>query len=208
MNRMAKFVLGLVMTGACLADAHAATQEEKVLEELNLARTKPAEYAKYVENHKRRFIDDRVYSMPGRGRIATQEGKAAVDEAIEFLKKAQPVGKLSMSKGLSEAAMDHCKDLGKSGKTGHTGSDGSKMTDRMNRHGKWQRACGENIAFGPSDARQIVIQLIVDDGVANRGHRVNIFKKDFKVVGIAVAPHAKYGNMCTMDFAGGYVDKR
>jgi uncharacterized protein YkwD len=52
------------------------------------------------------------------------------------------------------------------------------------------------------------MQLIIDDGVASRGHRVNIFKKDYKVVGIAVGPHKKYGEMCAMDFAGGFVDKK
>jgi len=192
----------------CAAGAWAATNEEKVLEELNLARTKPAEYAKHLEKHKMRFIDDKLYAAPGRGRIMTQEGRAAVEEAIQFLKKAKPVGKLKLSKGLSQAAADHCKDLGKTGKTGHTGSDGSTMTDRMNRHGKWQKTCGENIAFGPDDAREIVMQLIIDDGVAGRGHRTNIFKQEFTVVGISVGLHPKYGNMCAMDFAGGFVDKR
>ena len=78
----------------------------------------------------------------------------------------------------------------------------------MGRHGKWPKTCGENIAFGPDEAREVVMQLIIDDGVASRGHRVNIYKKDFKVVGISTGAHKKYGRMCTMDFAGGFKDKK
>lgn len=194
----------LAMTGVIQA---ATTEEEKVLEELNLARTQPQKYVKFLEDHRRRFVEGKIYTS-GHGRIMTQEGTAAVDEAIEFLKKAKPIGKLTMSKGLTKAAEDHTKDIGKLGKTGHTGSDKSTSSERMERHGQWQKTCGENIAFGPSNAREIVVQLIVDDGVANRGHRENIYKSDYKVVGIYIGPHAKYGKMCCQDFAGGFVDKK
>jgi uncharacterized protein YkwD len=207
MKIMKSLYVALVL-GLSLATVRAGSNEQKFVDELNLARTKPAEYAKFVEKHKKRFIDEMMYKMPSRGRIRTQEGKKAVDEAIEFLKKAKPVGKLKLSKGLSKAAEDHTKDIGKAGVTGHTGTDKSTMTDRMGRHGKWQKTCGENIAFGPDDAREVVMQLIIDDGVASRGHRVNIYKKDFKVVGISTGAHKKYGRMCTMDFAGGFKDKK
>ena len=51
-----------------------------------------------------------------------------------------------------------------------------------------------------------MLQLIIDDGVKNRGHRTNIFTGAFRVVGIATGSHAKYGSMCVMDFAGGFDD--
>ncbi len=203
-----KITMLLIAVVALAGSVQAGPDEDKVLAELNLARTQPKKYAAFVEQHKGRFIDDNVFNMPGRGRIRTQEGKSAVDEAIAFLKKVKPVGKLTMSKGLSKAAADHTKDIGKTGKTGHTGSDGSSSSDRMERHGKWKKTCGENVAFGPGTARAIVMQLIIDDGVANRGHRTNIYKPEYKVVGLAVGPHAKYGKMCCQDFAGGFADKR
>ena len=184
-------------------------EEQKIVDELNLARTQPAKYAKLTEKYKKTFIDDKTYKMPGTStRIRTQEGKKAVDEAIAFLKKAKPVGKLKLSAGLSKAAAEHVKDLGKSGKTAHKGSDGSSPSERMNRHGKWQKTSAENLAFGPDDPRHIVMQLIIDDGVANRGHRTNIFNKDLKVVGVSVGDHKKYRRMCAMDFAGGFVEKK
>lgn len=47
----------------------------------------------------------------------------------------------------------------------------------------------------------VVCQLIVDDGVANRGHRANCFSKDFLLVGVASGVHKQFKDMCVMDFA-------
>ena len=78
----------------------------------------------------------------------------------------------------------------------------------MNRFGKWSVTAGENIAYGAGDAREIVIQLVVDDGVASRGHRANVFGAAFKYLGVGVGAHPKYGAVCVQDFAGGYEEKK
>jgi hypothetical protein len=38
------------------------------------------------------------------------------------------------------------------------------------------------------------------------GHRKNIFIGAYKVAGIAIGPHKAFGNMCVIDFAGGFSD--
>lgn len=78
---------------------------------------------------------------------------------------------------------------------------------RVNRYGGWEKAIAENISYGPSGARDIVVSLIVDDGVPGRGHRQNIFNPDFRAAGTACGPHAVYGTMCVIDFAGEYREK-
>lgn len=180
--------------------------EAAVVAELNLARTDPKGYALYLRGY-RAMIHNGVYERPGEIGILLQEGTRAVDEAIGFLEKRSPVGALTPSRGMSRAARAQALDQGKSGATGHSGSDGSSPFDRMSRYGKWATTAGENAAYGPSDARGIVIQLIVDDGVSSRGHRANIFNEAFKVVGVGVGPHPKYGTVCVQDFAGGYEEK-
>ena len=90
--------------------------------------------------------------------------------------------------------------------TGHTGSDGSSMTDRMSRHGQWLPTCSENIGYGDTDPFEIVMSLLVDDGVPSRGHRTNIMNGDSLVVGVACGPHQRYGTMCVQNFAGGFID--
>ena len=178
--------------------------ERAVLAEINLARTKPAEYAEHVRKFRGTHHGGRQFSLGGNRLLVTKEGLPAVDEAIRFLEKAGPLGPLTPSEGLSLAAQDHVKDIGPKGIVGHDGSDGSKVADRVNRHGRWLRRVGENISFGYAEARGIVTQLIIDDGVPDRGHRKNIFTRQYATAGVAFGPHKSLRNACVIVFAGGF----
>lgn len=180
--------------------------ENSVLDELNLARTNPQTYARILEDYRKQF-QGRLVKRPGKIDLMTSEGTAAVDEAIRELKGRKPMQGFRISRGMSLAAKDHVKDTGPRGSTGHSGSDGSKPFDRMNRHGKWLRSAGENISYGNDEGRAVIIQLIVDDAVAGRGHRKNIYNASFEVVGIACGPHKVYGTMCVQTFADDYQEK-
>lgn len=180
--------------------------ELEILAELNLARTQPAAYAEILREY-RTFIRGTYLERPGEVTVVLNEGAKAVDEAIDFLSRQKGIPPLSLSKGLSLAARDHAKDQGKTGQTGHGGSDRSTMGQRIVRYGAWERTAGENIAYGGETARDVVIQLIVDDGVASRGHRGNIFNADFLVVGIAFGTHPGFRTVCVQDFAGAYREK-
>jgi uncharacterized protein YkwD len=70
----------------------------------------------------------------------------------------------------------------------------------MRRRGIAHRSMGEAISYGAAGL-QVVIDLIVDDGVPDRGHRHAILNPIYREVGIAIGPHRRYGTMCVMDFA-------
>ena len=125
-----------------------------------------------------------------------------MDQAIAFLESAPPVEPLEWNETLFLAARDHARDQSRTAITGHAGSDGSTMAQRIERYGRWTGSAAENIEYSDSDARRIIINLIVDDGVAGRGHRRNIFNRDLKVAGSAIATHPIYRNVCVIDFAG------
>lgn len=164
----------------------------QILDELNLARTQPQQYAQIVAARVESYRD------PARARTGR--------EAVEFLRKAKPLPPLTWSQGISQAALSHALDIGPRGGSGHRSAQGDSPWKRMARFGKWQGYAGENIDYGNSSARSIIVSLIVDHGVSSRLHRKNIFNPNFRVTGIAVGSHATAGSMCVMDFATSFIE--
>jgi uncharacterized protein YkwD len=183
-----------------------ATSERLILDEINLARTNPTEYIKYLEEFKPRFKGLEI-SFPDGRTLVTNEGIAALNDAITFLREQKPLPPFELRKGLTLAARDHLRDLIMTGKSGHYGSDGSKPEDRASRYGAWRDSVGENIVYDTRSARDTVIGLIIDDGVANRGHRRNIFKLTFHAIGLAMGEPSKTPALTVITFAGDFTDK-
>jgi uncharacterized protein YkwD len=180
--------------------------ERGIIAEMNRARSNPPAYSKVLLNWRNRFRGKQVQLKP-RLFLQTQEGTSAIDEAIRALKKTRPVATLKFSRGLTLAARDHVRDQGNRGITGHNGRDGSTPFQRMERYGKWQSIAGENIAYGPDSAQAVVRDLIVDDGVADRGHRTNMFQPRYRLAGVACGYHSRYRVMCSISYAGGYRER-
>ena len=192
------------------ADADYLTGIEKdVILEMNKVRTDPKKYAKLYLQPRLKYYQKNNYMVPGEITLITKEGAKAVKECIKALNKTKSMGILKPEKGLYLAAKDHVKDQGKTGQTGHTGSDKSSPKDRIVRHGSfgssWSMA--ENIAYGSVTGRDIVVDLLIDDGVKNRGHRVNILNGDFTQTGAAYGEHAKIRTTCTIVYARGFISK-
>ena len=196
----------LTVSPAFAAEKNAdAASGQAVIREMNLARQNPALYATFVQELRSRMSGN-VLVLPGHTRIRTKEGTAALDEAIRFLQSAQPLAALTLSRGMSRAAADHCTDQADGG-FGHEGKDRSHAGQRIARYGNFSGSWGENISYGKSTARDVVLALIIDDGLPARKHRKNIFNPNFNFAGAAFGRHARFGTMCSMDFAGGYAER-
>lgn len=198
-------MLAFVLTLALLTLAPNGAQDpddrvvaREVERQINLARTDPRAYAHRLRAHRAHY-EGRVFRDPRAISIETQEGVAAVDEAIAFLERQTPLPPLADNAILRLAAADHVEDQGPFGAVGHEGSDGSSFVDRIVRHGG-PASGGENISYGGDSGEAVVIQLIVDDGVPNRGHRTNIFRPGYVSQGAACGRHRAYRYMCVIDF--------
>ena len=179
-----------------------STVEQNLVAEHSRIRQDPQSYVPVLEDYLASM--NRQGGIPhGCGRnctLLTQEGRPAVEEAIRFLRSQSPVGPVSASSDVARAAKAHATDQ-VHGAVGHNSSDGSSFFDRLNRFGIKSTGVGENIAYGPSTARAVIMNLIIDDGVANRGHRTNIFAPDWTAAGAGCGPHATYRTVCVINYA-------
>jgi uncharacterized protein YkwD len=209
MTRLTFFAASLVLVAPFLSNQAFAGEEcvsgSAVIREMNLARQNPALYASYIEELRSHF-DGRSLVLSGHTRWCTKEGVGALDDAIHFLRSVRPLSALTLSPGMCRGAADHCADQ-MNGAMGHDGSDRSNPGARMSRYGVWSSSWGENISYGKTTAHDIVIALIIDDGLPARKHRQNIFNPNFNYAGAAYGAHARYRSVCSIDFAGGYTER-
>jgi len=178
----------------------------EIVKEINLARKDPKKYAAFIKEFKKNY-DGKNFKRLGKKTIATHGGAGIADEAIGYLMQVQPQPPLNLMKGMSLGAKDHVLDIVLTKVTGHQGTDGSFPGDRISRFGTWKDAVGENICYGFDTAREIVMWLIIDDGMSDRSHRINIFRSEFHIAGVHLAEHPLYDFICVITFAGEFEEK-
>ena len=77
--------------------------EQEMISEINLARTRPSEYAAFLEGLRPRF-SGKEYRQPGKPGLLTEEGAAPLEEAIKVLRAARPISPLTVAKGMCSGA--------------------------------------------------------------------------------------------------------
>lgn len=182
--------------------------EREVIHELNKVRSNPRRYAEQYMEELRSAFKGKLFYPPGKEvPVKTQEGIRPLEECIRVLKKTDPRPLLQPAKGLAQAAAELVDDQQKHGGIGHISRKGANPQKRIERYGKWDVCASEDITYGSMEARQIVISLLIDDGVPNRGHRKNILNPCTHFAGAATGSHPTYRNMCVIDYAGSYSSK-
>lgn len=109
------------------------------------------------------------------------------------LKKLQP------HRRLHQAASKHAQASGRSGTLGHTSSAGT-FEQRLRPLADEFNFLLENCDYGSSEAIDIVMNLLIDRGVPDVGHRKNILHKDINTIGVSIAPHKSYQANCVQVF--------
>jgi uncharacterized protein YkwD len=97
---------------------------------------------------------------------------------------------LTTHRDLNEAATRHSRDMARRKYFDHRGSDGSQPKARVMRAGYQPRLTGENIAYGPVSAEEVVAGWL-----ASPGHCANIMDARFKHIGVGVATGSKRGQI-------------
>ncbi|HEX3230441.1 MAG TPA: CAP domain-containing protein [Pyrinomonadaceae bacterium] len=177
-------------------------EEQDLFNEINQARANPELYVSYLQKMKPLFAG-KIYKKT----LETQEGWAAVEDAIAYLQTLKPQSPFTMSLGLNKAAAAHIKDQSSSGATGHkTAGSGWMIEDRVKPFGTWEGSIGENLTYGRESARERVLTWLIDDGFTTRGHRKRVMSADYGVAGLSCGKHPEYEKMCCLTLAGGFID--
>jgi uncharacterized protein YkwD len=116
---------------------------------------------------------ERVYVLVNRARAHSRScGRTAFPAAPP----------LAASQALARAAEDHARDMAIHRFFNHTGGDGAPPKLRVMRRGYAPRLTGENIAYGPESAEEVVAGWL-----HSSGHCENIMDTRFRDTGIAFA---------------------
>lgn len=111
------------------------------------------------------------------------------------LSKIKALDPLVPQKDLYSIAHLHALNSGKKGSVGHQDFD-RRFKPLL---GKYTMVA-ENCAYGFDDGSVIAIQLLIDEGVTNYGHRKNMLSPNYNSVGVSIQSHKKYRFNCVMDF--------
>ena len=185
-----------------------AQKAQDIFNLINKYRANPKELARHLERLKK-YLDTstNILSEPDKIQIQMVEGEEVFNEAINFLKNLRPLEPLIWEDALAQSAQEHVDDIGPKGLLLYQSSNGTEPEERITKYGNYLESLGENIDFGPNDAIGVIVSLTLDDGEEERPHRDNLFKNDYKKIGIACGPHQTEFQMCVMDLAYDFIPK-
>ncbi|MEQ9405301.1 MAG: CAP domain-containing protein [Cyclobacteriaceae bacterium] len=105
------------------------------------------------------------------------------------LKTMKPVGIMYPDREMYELARCWADESGEKGLIGHDREECPKGYS------------GENCAYGYDTGLEIVVKLLIDEGVKDLGHRINLLYPDWKGMGAAISEHKDYRFCAVQNFA-------
>ena len=170
---------------------------EEVLEEINLARTKPSEYAAKLERISTTLKGRKA--KIGEHTIKLKEGAAIFDEAIHYLLNIGPMDPLELCEGLSESANEllYLLIIQEGVDMSDFNLDIYDLEHRLDHFGVYFGEFNELIDYGSFDPEFMVVNFLLSDGDETRNDRHTIMNALLKHCGITsgVLPS---GKKCTI----------
>ena len=171
--------------------------KKEVINETNRIRSNPKSYIPILESYIK-YFDGNILEKPDTDTgIETQEGAFAYQEAINFLKSQKPIEPLIYDEEVSRASQELSDLMGKTGNT-----EDNNIEERISKYVDWDVAISENIDFGGFTGEDVIINLLVDDGVEDRSHRSNLFNTKIKYFGVGTSFHKEYDICTVIDYIG------
>lgn len=166
-------------TGATVK--YLSTKEKQILFVLNLVRMNPPLFASTA-----------VKKFPARMGRTDLVKLPEYLSLLDTLNKLKPLPLLYPDSLCWVSARCHAASSGEIGYVGH-----ERVSDKCS---AVSRFSGECCHYGYSDPFDIVMSLLIDEGVPSLGHRKILLLKGFTRLGVAIAPHSEYGTNTVLDF--------
>ena len=171
--------------------------------ELNNLRKNPKSYIPLIELEMKSLKKNNILKKRDSNlQIQTVEGKDAYIEATNFLQNQEGVPPVKEESRLNSAALDLVKDIGTRGVVSHQDQYGQYVSERIEKYCEWDYSASEVIEVSSKNPQDILISLIVDDGLKNRPDRMTLFNPAYNFVGISCGMHSEYEIVTVIVFTG------
>ena len=171
--------------------------EEEIYRLLNNLRKDPDSFVDHVRDRKDCF-DNEYYTESTGQKFKSESGVAHYEKCIVYLDAHEGSRELILSKELSNCAREHCEYLCKSGKFDHESSGKKNLDQRIKQYGNWRGCAGECVCLESSSALDVVLGLLIDDGVRNTENRNHLMNDEYHIVGIAFRTNHKVHQACAV----------
>jgi hypothetical protein len=142
-----------------------------------------------LRKNPKRFYTDVIKEFLRQFPEANKPEVKSLERDIDKLKTPLPL--FMPDAGLAKMSSTHSLDLSKRGGViSHKSASGKDFVQRIKEAGGYK--CGaENIFVGNDNPLEALIMLLVDYGVADKGHRVNLMDPTFKLMGVSFSKSSK-----------------
>jgi hypothetical protein len=127
--------------------------------------------------------------------VKKMESNPYITSLFRDLRDVRGLPMLRPEKVMYNIARNHAVNSGKKGQEGHKG-----FKKRYGPAMETYREVGENIYYGQYTPEEIVLQLLIDEGIQDLGHRKNLLNPRFNSIGVSIKPHKTYRYNCVMSF--------
>jgi hypothetical protein len=111
---------------------------------------------------------------------------------LKTLSTMKPVSLLEPDRTLFESAQCHAQSSGRVGYAGH-----KRVNSTCE---KLKSYYGECCDYGNKEPLDIIMSLLIDEGVPSLGHRT-LFLRNYTKLGVSIQPHVKWGTNAVFDFS-------
>jgi uncharacterized protein YkwD len=157
-----------------------SAEEKKLIYIINLMRTNPVLFANTV-----------ISKYPDSAYMTSLKNSTYYKSLLVTLRRQEPLGVLYPDSTCYVSASCHAITAGKNGYVGH-----ERQTEDCKK--KWVFN-GECCDYGHNQALDILMSLLIDDGVPSLGHR-KICLSPYNKIGVSLQPHTTYSNNTVLDF--------